>query len=163
MSELTLFLLQIVFLGLLWLFVFFIIYALRVDLFGERVKRLMDAGNSEAMINTHIGSPPKSAKGKNSAPSPHLVIISGPKEGMEIQLGTEPLTVGRASESGLVLRDEYTSSHHARFIPGPDAWVLQDLDSTNGTFVNGRRMRSSVRLKSGDVIKIGATSFELRV
>lgn len=160
MSELTLFLLQIVFLGLLWFFVFFIIYALRVDLFGERVRRLMDSSGSEAQINTHIGTPPESKQGGKTFP--RLVIISGPKEGMEIQLGTDPLTVGRASESGLVLRDEFTSSHHARLIPGPDAWVLQDLDSTNGTQVNGRKIRSSVRLNPGDVIKIGATSFELR-
>ncbi|MGB3414539.1 MAG: FHA domain-containing protein [Microbacteriaceae bacterium] len=160
MSELTLFLLQIVFLGLLWFFVFFIIYALRVDLFGERVRRLMDASGNEAMVNTHIGTPP-AAQGKNSSQA-RLVIISGPKEGMEILLNNEPLTIGRSSESGLVLRDEFTSTHHARLIPGPESWVVQDLDSTNGTQLNGRKIRNTANLVSGDVIRIGATSFELR-
>ena len=69
-----------------------------------------------------------------------LVITSGPREGLEIDLPSEQLTIGRSSESGLVIRDDYTSTHHARLMLWNDQWVIQDLDSTNGTFLDGSRV-----------------------
>ncbi|KTS10462.1 FHA domain-containing protein FhaB/FipA, partial [Microbacterium testaceum] len=91
-----------------------------------------------------------------------IVITSGPKVGLELPLGTEPLTIGRSSESGLVVRDDYTSSHHARLVLWGNQWMLQDLDSTNGTTHDGVRVASPVQVKVGAPIKVGATTFELR-
>ncbi|WP_431311805.1 FHA domain-containing protein [Pseudolysinimonas kribbensis] len=59
---------------------------------------------------------------------------------MAIDLPAEQLTIGRSSESGLVIRDDYTSTHHARLMLWNDQWVVQDLDSTNGTFLDGVRV-----------------------
>ena len=73
-----------------------------------------------------------------------IVITSGPKAGLELPLGTEPLTIGRSSESGLVIRDDYTSSHHARLLLWGDQWMIQDLDSTNGTWHDGVRVTAPV-------------------
>jgi pSer/pThr/pTyr-binding forkhead associated (FHA) protein len=91
-----------------------------------------------------------------------IVITSGPKAGLELPLGTEPLTIGRSSESGLVIRDDYTSSHHARLVLWGEQWMLQDLDSTNGSWHDGARVSSPVAIKVGAPIKVGATTFELR-
>ena len=91
-----------------------------------------------------------------------LVITSGAKEGLELPLSNLPLTIGRSAESGLVIRDDYTSTHHARLMILNDAWVIQDLDSTNGTFLDGRRVVVPTQVPLNTPIKIGTTSFELR-
>ncbi len=178
MSELTLLLLRIGFLVVLWAFVFAVIYSLRADLFGVKVRKLPDAPAPAA-----AGSPAPAAPARPSsatapftpapAPSPadgpattttasRIVITSGPKAGLELPLGNESLTIGRSSESGLVIRDDYTSSHHARLVLWGDQWMIQDLDSTNGTWHDGTRVTSPVPVKIGAPIKVGATTFELR-
>jgi pSer/pThr/pTyr-binding forkhead associated (FHA) protein len=90
------------------------------------------------------------------------VITSGPREGVEIDLPPEQLTIGRSSESGLVIRDDYTSTHHARLMLWDDNWVIQDLDSTNGTFLDGARVTLPTAVSPGTPVTIGTTTFELR-
>jgi len=177
MSELVLLLLRIGFLVLLWFFVFGVVYSLRADLFGVKVRKLpAEAAAGAAASGTAAPAAPvakpASAKPASAKPSTgpatvataqRLVITSGPKAGLELPLGNDTLTIGRSSESALVIRDDYTSSHHARLILRGDAWAVQDLDSTNGTFVAGQRVGNSpVSLSLGTPIKVGATTFELR-
>ncbi|MDQ1129993.1 FHA domain-containing protein [Microbacterium sp. SORGH_AS_0888] len=178
MSQLTLLLLQIGFLVLLWFFVFAVVYALRADVFGVRARKLPEAAASAPAITTPPTASPgaptapvsaaprakKAAKGgKATTENAHrIVITSGPKAGLELPLGTEPLTIGRSSESGLVIRDDYTSSHHARLMLWGEQWMLQDLDSTNGTWHNGVRVSAPVPILLGAPIKVGATTFELQ-
>lgn len=64
-------------------------------------------------------------------------------------------TVGR--EGGLVIDDEFASSHHARFQTTRGRWYVEDLGSTNGTWLNGRRIQAAQWLKKGDKIRIGHT------
>jgi len=177
MSELTLLLLQIAFLLLLWFFVFAIVYSLRSDLFGQRAKRLPDkaqtfpAGAGAAAATAAPTAPATTAPAAEPHRAPplqsdstpkRLVITSGPREGMEIDLPEEQLTIGRSSESGLVIRDDYTSTHHARLMLWNDAWVVQDLSSTNGTFVDGAKIERPTPVPVGTTVTIGTTSFELR-
>lgn len=173
MSELVLLLLRIGFLIVLWFFVFGVIYSLRADLFGVKVRKLpveATAGGAPAAGASPAPAPaPRPASAKPStgpatiATAKRLVITSGPKAGLELPLGTDSLTIGRSSESALVIRDDYTSSHHARLMLRGDSWAIQDLDSTNGTFVAGQRVSGSpVTLSLGTPIKVGATTFELR-
>ncbi|WP_298227829.1 FHA domain-containing protein [Gryllotalpicola sp.] len=201
-SELTLLVLRVGFLVLLWVFVFVIVYALRGDLFGSRVRKLPDAGASAPPIppmSSPEKSPPASGDddGTNSLAglardqtgeqpwlgSPaaattslsggypvkatrftagRLTITSGPLAGHEIELTPDPLTIGRSSDSGLILHDDYTSTHHARIMLWNDEWMLQDLDSTNGTFLDGRRVTSPTPIPLDTPIRIGLTTFELR-
>lgn len=179
MSQLTLLLLQIGFLILLWAFVFAVVYSLRADLFGVKVRKLPDPAPAAAPAAATadvtapvapVARPAASASaGRVSGPQKatrdavsRIVITSGPKAGLELPLTGEPLTIGRSSESGLVVRDDYTSSHHARLLLWGDQWMLQDLDSTNGTWHDGERVASPVPVRIGAPIKVGATTFELR-
>jgi hypothetical protein len=91
-----------------------------------------------------------------------LVITGGPRTGVEYELTAEPLTIGRSSESGLVIRDDYTSTHHARLMLWNNEWMLQDLDSTNGTFLDGERVTAPTQVPLETPIKVGMTTFELR-
>lgn len=172
MSELTLLLLRFGFLLLLWAFVFAIVYALRSDLFGERVRRMPaeQAAAPPATSPAPAAAPPRPVSTPAGVPGPaatsstasRLVITSGAKEGLELELGNQPLTIGRSGESGLVIRDDYTSTHHARLMLWNDEWVIQDLDSTNGTFLGGSRVTVPTPVPLNTPVKIGTTSFELR-
>ncbi|MDF2666638.1 MAG: hypothetical protein K0R81_2488 [Microbacterium sp.] len=177
MSPLTLLLLQGGFLVLMWFFVFGVVYSLRADLFGVKVRKLPEPAASAPSAPAPVASPDAvtTQVKRPAAPAPapagglattdtvsRIVITSGPKVGLELPLGTEPLTIGRSSESGLVVRDDYTSSHHARLVLWGNQWMLQDLDSTNGTTHDGVRVASPVQVKVGAPIKVGATTFELR-
>lgn len=172
MSELILLLLRIGFLVLMWFFVFGVVYSLRADLFGVRVRKLPAEATAGAPAPAAATPAAPVAKPASSRPSTgpatvatakRLVITSGPKAGLELPLSADSLTIGRSSESALVIRDDYTSSHHARLMLRGDSWAIQDLDSTNGTFVAGQRVSGSpVSLSLGTPIKVGATTFELR-
>jgi hypothetical protein len=179
MSELTLLLLRFGFLLVLWAFVFSVVYALRSDLFGQRVRRQPAEAAPAPFVASAVAQP--TAPVAFPAPAPaydtateafsvaahsstatRLVITSGPKEGLELQLPKEPLTIGRSNESGLVIRDDYTSTHHARLMLWSDDWVIQDLDSTNGTFLGGSRVTLPTPVPLNTPVRIGTTSFELR-
>lgn len=177
MSELTLLLLRLGFLVLLWAFVFAIVYALRSDLFGQRARKLPELAPASfpAGAATASAAPAAAVPAPITEPTAHrapplagaatptrLVITSGPREGVEIDLPAEQLTIGRSSESGLVIRDDYTSTHHARLMLWNDQWVIDDLDSTNGTFLDGSRVTVPTPVAPNTPVTIGTTSFELR-
>jgi hypothetical protein len=191
MSALTLLLLRFGFLFILWAFVFAVVYALRTDLFGQRVRRLPpevaagqpfvasavapvaspapapawnpgSASDATEAFSVQPSRSPSSGGQSSAGVATRLVITSGPKEGLELSLPKEPLTIGRSSESGLVIRDDYTSTHHARLMLWSEDWVIQDLDSTNGTFLNGTRVTLPTPVPLNTPVRIGTTSFELR-
>jgi len=180
-SELTLLVLRLAFIVVLWLFIFFIVYALRSDLFGQRAKRLpTDQQPSPAQqppVQQAAAAPvaaPAAPRPVSAAipraPSPaadtdaptRLVITKGAKNGLEMPLGDGPLTIGRSGESNLIIRDDYTSTHHARLMLWNGRWVIQDLDSTNGTFLDGTRVSVPTPVPTNTTVTIGTTSFELR-
>jgi hypothetical protein len=161
MSELTLFLLRIAFLGLLWAFIFAIVYALRTDLFGPPRRRVEDEPKPVERVNG-LTTTPRTAETTEGIAS-RIVITSGPKEGLEIELlPEEQFTIGRSGDSRLVLRDDVTSTHHARLMLWNEQWMIQDLDSTNGTFVDSKRVSIPTPVPQNTPIKIGTTTFELR-
>ena len=184
MSELTLLVLQLGFLLLLWVFIFAIVYALRSDLFGQRVRKLQTDSAAAAAAPTASAfpsSPVSAAAGAHTAPvaapvatsgpdgelassenATRLVITSGTKAGAEFPLGRDEITIGRSSDSAIIIRDDYTSTHHARIMLWNGRWMIQDLDSTNGTFLNGSRVTVPIPIPLGATVKVGATTFELR-
>ncbi|HKH07997.1 MAG TPA: FHA domain-containing protein [Agromyces sp.] len=183
-SELTLLALQIGFLLLLWVFIFAIVYALRSDLFGQRVRKLQPDAPAAPPVaaSAFPSSPAAAAPAAATAPVMHpaaassgasgelastdnatrLVITSGTKAGAEFPLGHDEITIGRSSDSAIIIRDDYTSTHHARLMLWNGRWMIQDLDSTNGTFLNGSRVTVPTPIPLGATVKVGATTFELR-
>ncbi len=165
MSPLTLFVLQLGFLAVLWAFIFAIVYALRTDLFGPTMRRVEQAAQrpknpESAAVAT--GAAPADVR-EPSGVATTLVVTSGPKEGLEVSLqGEEQFTIGRSAESSLVVRDDYTSTHHARLMLWNDQWMVQDLDSTNGTLLAGKRVGIPTPVPLDTPITIGETTFELR-
>jgi hypothetical protein len=190
MSELTLLVLQLGFLVLLWVFIFAIVYALRSDLFGQRVRKLRPetaaaaASGAAPVAASAFPSTPVAAAAPAAPTAPvarasngsgggsgelassenatRLVITSGTKNGAEFPLGHDEITIGRSSDSAIIIRDDYTSTHHARLMQWNGRWMLQDLDSTNGTFLNGSRVTVPTPIPLGATVKVGATTFELR-
>jgi hypothetical protein len=149
--------LKIAFLVLLYLFV------VRVIRSAGREER--KAPSQDSMILTPQAA--AAAGRRHGAPkrrSVRLVVQRSPSlsEGDEFPLNSAPVTVGRGGQNDLVLvGDEFASARHARIeVRGDGAWV-QDLDSTNGTYVNGSRVAGAQRLGDGDVLRVGET--DLRV
>ena len=90
------------------------------------------------------------------------MVTEGALAGTTVGLGEGPVTLGRADDSTLVLTDDYASSHHARLVPGESAWVLEDLGSTNGTYLSGSKVGRPTPVPLGQEIRIGKTVLELR-
>jgi len=84
-------------------------------------------------------------------PTPSLVVQVGGRT----QVFSTDFTAGR--QGSLAVGDDHASNHHARFQFAHGAWYVEDLHSTNGTWLNGRRMFSAQRLKKNDKVKIGRT------
>lgn len=181
MSELTLMILRIGFLLLLWFFIFGIVYALRSDLFGAPVRKMKSGSSSGGSaptpapqaspgasqptafpVVTPSGGALPSANPSPNAPARQLVITEGVATGTAIPLDEDVVTIGRSSDSTLVIVDEYTSTYHARLNRAGDRWTLTDLDSTNGTKLSGTRVTSPVPLPNHTPVTIGKTTFELR-
>ena len=161
MGELTLFVLRIGFLAMLWVFVFIVVFALRSDLFGQRVRKLPVATSVPAPALAPVPSRP-AAVSQVGVVASRLVITAGAKEGLELPLSGDLLSIGRSSESNLVIRDDYTSTHHARLLLAEKGWMVDDLDSTNGTFLSGDRVTKPVLVPLNTPVTIGTTTFELR-
>ena len=91
-----------------------------------------------------------------------LVVVSGPPElsGVRIPLDHR-VRIGRAPDVELVIADDFVSTNHAQIVPGPGGPLLEDLDSTNGTLLNGRRVTSASALAAGDDIEIGTIAMKV--
>ena len=90
-----------------------------------------------------------------------LEIVEGPRAGKQFPLAGG-LEAGRDPDLSLSINDEQVSRHHARFTAFDDRAVVEDLDSTNGTYVNQRRITAPAELRAGDKVKIGKTTLDLR-
>jgi hypothetical protein len=102
--------------------------------------------------------PPKPKRGAAKV----LVVTAGPREGTRIELGASSLSIGRAAENTLVLEDDYVSNRHARLFPHEGAWVVEDLGSTNGTYLDRTRLTAPMVVPVGTPVRIGKSVLELR-
>ena len=159
MSELALTLIRLGFLALLWLAVIIVIGVLRRDLRAPREAR--PTAPVKAKDTSPAPKPAKPAKAKRGAPT-MLVVTEGQLAGSQVPLGSAPITIGRDPESTLVLTDDYASNHHARLYPSEGRWVVEDLGSTNGTWIDRARITSPTVVPTGVAIRVGRTVLELR-
>ncbi|GLZ81271.1 phosphopeptide-binding protein [Actinorhabdospora filicis] len=142
------------FLLLLWVFVFAVVRTIRNDAYAaSRAGKVVAAPPS-------VGSPPGGRRAPRVAR--HLVVTGGELKGRSILLEGAPITMGRAPDSTLVITDDYASSRHARLVPREGEWYLEDLNSTNGTYLDRAKVSGPTPVPLGVPIRIGRTSFELR-
>ncbi|MFC6065008.1 FHA domain-containing protein FhaB/FipA [Streptomyces ochraceiscleroticus] len=177
MSELTLTVMRLGFLAVLWLFVIVAVQVIRSDLFGTRVTQRGAArrGGQEQQrgAQRQTAAPPQaqrrqeSGRGGNSrqrrgAPT-KLVVSEGTLTGTTVALQGQTISLGRAHDSTIVLDDDYASSRHARIYPDRDGqWIVEDLGSTNGTYLERTRLTTPTPIPLGAPIRIGKTVIELR-
>ena len=154
-SALALQIMRFGFLALLWLFVLASMRVIRGDLRASGQPRV-------AM------PPPARRRGGRSAPRvapagpTHLLVTAGDLMGTRIDLTGAPVLIGRAPDSTLVLTDDYASNRHARISLQDGMWLVEDLGSTNGTYLGQRKLDGPVPLDTGVAIRIGKTVLELR-
>lgn len=160
MSELAISALRFGLLALLWIFVFSVIGSQGRSLQIARPARLTKQKKKKTAetSNAAADTPPPPTRALAS----QLVVTEGPLAGRTIPLHGQPLLVGRAQDAGLVLEDDYASGRHARLFPQGSRWFLEDLGSTNGTFVQGNQLTRTMALDPNVPVRIGQTVMELR-
>ncbi|MCY7365484.1 MAG: FHA domain-containing protein, partial [Frankiaceae bacterium] len=105
---------------------------------------------------------PRGGRPKRGSVARKLVVTEGALAGTTVSLGEGPVTLGRADDSTLVLTDDYASSRHARLVPGEGSWLVEDLGSTNGTYLGTAKVVRPTPVPVGAQIRIGKTVLELR-
>ncbi|MFI6350957.1 FHA domain-containing protein [Streptomyces sp. NPDC050560] len=172
MSELTLTVMRLGFLAVLWLFVIVAVQVIRSDLFGTRVTQRgsrRESGRAAGAARARQDAPPQqrqagggAGRQRRGAPT-KLVVSEGSLSGTTVALQGQTITLGRAHDSTIVLDDDYASSRHARIYPDHDGqWIVEDLGSTNGTYLDRTRLTTPTPVPLGAPIRIGKTVIELR-
>ena len=161
MSELTLVLIRFAYLAILWIFVLSCISVIRSDMFGARVAREAGAAPGPGPPGAPPQAPHKPAKPRRGAPT-QVVIVEGGNQGESVSLDEAPLLIGRGNDAAIRLDDDYVSTRHARIASSGDQWFVEDLGSTNGTYVGSSRISQATALQLGTQIRIGKTILELR-
>jgi pSer/pThr/pTyr-binding forkhead associated (FHA) protein len=154
-SELTLTIIKLGFLAVLWLFVLSTVSVIRSDLFGSRV-----SGTNRNQRQPRPPKPSRPPKRRRGEPSV-AVVVQGTSSGLQVPLGEAPLAIGRGSECEIQIEDEYVSTRHAVLRPQGTTWYVEDLGSTNGTFVGESRIHGPTAVGSGVPVRIGKTIIEL--
>ena len=162
MNELTLTLIRLAFLAVLWLFVIAAIGVVRTDLSGNSAGRSRAARRQAPAPRPAAprpgGKPQRSRRGQLHT----LVVTGGALKGTTIDLSDQQITLGRANDATLVLNDDYASSRHARIFPQDGQWIVEDLGSTNGTYLDRQKVTRPTPVPAGVPIRIGKTVLELR-
>ncbi len=159
MPEIVLAAARFGFLVLLWILVFTVVGVIRRDLFaGSRASRLVAVPRGMNVAAASV----RPARVKKGRAAHQLVVTAGALAGTKITLADTPITIGRAEDSTLVITDDYASARHARLMPRDGQWVLEDLGSTNGTYLDRTKVSGPTPVPIGVPIRIGRTSLELR-
>ena len=154
LSELTLFLIRIAYLAILWIFVLSAISVIRSDMFGARVP--------EAARGVGGKAPKQKAPPKRRGSPTQVVVTQGSNSGATASLAQAPILIGRGNDAAIKLDDDYVSTRHARIAASGDQWFVEDLGSTNGTYIGTVRITQPTTITLGTQVRIGKTILELR-
>ena len=147
MQGLVLQLTRVGFLLLLWLFIWSVLRILRTDIY---------APTGAVMVRRGLALRGSLLPHRGGRTTPRQLVVT------EGALGTQPVLIGRADDSTLVLTDDYASTRHARLSPRGPEWYVEDLGSTNGTYLDRAKVTTAVRVPMGTPVRIGKTVIELR-
>ena len=160
MNDLTLLLIRLAFLAVLWLFVIAAVGVVRTDLFGQA----RQGRQRRRQRKPQQPKPPRQPRaGRPGRGTPQrLLVTAGGLAGTSIGLSDQQITIGRANDATLVLNDDYASTRHARLFPQDGQWIVEDLGSTNGTYLDRQKVTQPTPVPPGEPIRIGKTVLELR-
>ncbi len=166
MNALTLTVIRIAFLAVLWLFVIAAVGVVRTDLFGSstpsrKQARMQRQPRVKPAQPPRPSKPPRSGRPGRSTPQ-QLLVTAGTLAGTSLGLADQQITIGRANDATLVLNDDYASTRHARLFPQDGQWIVEDLGSTNGTYLDRQKVTRPTPVPVGVPIRIGKTVLELR-
>ncbi len=157
MSELTLTLIKLGFLAVLWLFVLSAVSVIRSDIFGTKVTAPARPAKTKQRP-TAKAKPRKTVRGTPTK----LQITEGPNAGQSVPLTDKPILLGRGTDASIRLDDDYVSTRHARFATNGEQWFVEDLGSTNGTYLGSQRLTTPTPIGIGIPVRLGKTIVELR-
>ena len=158
MSELTYFLIRIAYLAILWIFVLAAISVIRSDMFGARVPEAQRTAKAPG-----APKPPKQKPAKQRRGTPtHVAVTQGSNAGATAGLDRAPILIGRGTDAAIRLDDDYVSTRHARIAASGDQWFVEDLGSTNGTYIGSVRITQPTTITLGTQVRIGKTILELQ-
>jgi pSer/pThr/pTyr-binding forkhead associated (FHA) protein len=142
--------LKVLFLALLYLFIARAIRVIYLDLVGPRAPQRAAAPASTP------------APRRKRAQPRELLVTDADGAARSYPMATEPLQIGRSESCEVILQDTYASQMHARVFPKDGEWFVEDLGSTNGTYLNRAKVSHPSPLGAGDEIRIGKTTLEVR-
>ena len=161
MQELTLMLIRFAYLAILWIFVLGAISVIRSDMFGARVEAPAGPSRREQRASQKATKSRKPTKTPRGTPS-KVVIVDGPSAGMSVPLDEAPILIGRGADAAIRLDDDYVSTRHARIGSSDGTWYVEDLGSTNGTYIGSQRLTQATAIQLGTQVRIGKTTIELK-
>jgi pSer/pThr/pTyr-binding forkhead associated (FHA) protein len=157
MSEIALTVIKVLFLALLWLFILSAVSVIRSDLFGRTVPA---PDQPEAQELESPPPPPKRTKRPRGEPRV-LVVTQGSQTGQSAALADGVIMIGRGADCQIILDDDYVSTRHARVVSGENGVYVEDMGSTNGSYVNGQRITAPTTITMSDTVRIGKTILRL--
>ena len=157
MSEIALTVIKVLFLALLWLFILSAVSVIRSDLFGRTVPT-PDQPQPQELESP--APPPRKSRRQRGEPR-ILIITQGNQAGLSAELASGMIMIGRGADCQLILDDDYVSTRHARVIRGETGSYVEDLGSTNGTYVNGQRITAPTTITLSDTVRIGKSILKL--
>lgn len=161
MSELALFLVRIGFVAVLWIFIFSLLSVIRADIYGRRVVSSVARASAPQVVSSPLSNGLLTEDDEPGGPS-ILAVVTGVTAGQTIPLDRRELYIGRAASCDLVISDEFASSQHAKLVQIGGDWIIQDLNSTNGTYLDGARVGTPQVVRMHTPMRVGKTTFELR-
>jgi pSer/pThr/pTyr-binding forkhead associated (FHA) protein len=164
MNALSLTLIRLAFLAVLWLFVIAAVGVVRTDLFGTATSSSRRQARRQRAAQARPPQPARPPRPpRNSRVTPRqLLVTAGALAGTSLGLADQQITIGRANDATLVLNDDYASTRHARLFPQDGQWIVEDLGSTNGTYLDRQKVTQPTPVPVGVPIRIGKTVLELR-
>ena len=157
MSEIALTVIKVLFLALLWLFILSVAGVIRSDLFGRAVSAPGQPGTQE--LESPL-PPPKRTKRPRGEPRV-LLVTQGNQTGQSAALADGVIMIGRGADCQIILDDDYVSTRHARVVSGENGIYVEDMGSTNGSYVNGQRITAPTLITMSDTVRIGKTILKL--
>jgi pSer/pThr/pTyr-binding forkhead associated (FHA) protein len=131
-------------------------------MFGARVPEAARGASRGAKGGR--GSTPKPAKApsKRRGSPTHVLVTDGANSGERADLEQAPILIGRGTDAAIRLDDDYVSTRHARIAASGDQWFVEDLGSTNGTYIGSVRITQPTTITLGTQVRIGKTILELK-